>query len=212
MAHRLFVSCMTFAILLFVVNLRDLTRFRQLERDQLTREPWSTDRNDDVLLAVEGVCHRRSRLRRRHVDGTDFLPRALVVRTKHRTTPPIGKREEASFTGDHERLGDERPDSALPSGPRNRESLQKRMIADVVRRLTVRNLPEQRALLQIDRRDSTVRRLDQRQPLHRRRDVGGLRVGGVLGLAPDECHVRRLLGTLFARHESERRNLGVRED
>ena len=39
------------------------------------------------------------------------------------------------------------------------------MIPDVVRRLAVRDLPHDLALVQIDRRDAAIRRLDQRQAL-----------------------------------------------
>src|SRR5262245_27436072 len=86
------------------------------------------------------------------------------------------------------------------------------MIADVVRRLTVRNLPEQRALLQIDRCDSTVRGLDQRKPLHRRRDVRCLWIGWIVRLPPGVQRVRRPTGAFLSWHESERRDLGIRED
>ena len=41
--------------------------------DQFGREVRSTNRDDDVLLAVQHVGHRRSGLRRRHEHGADFL-------------------------------------------------------------------------------------------------------------------------------------------
>ena len=46
------------------------------------------------------------------------------------------------------------------------EALERRMILDVVRRLAVRDLPDELALVQIERRDAAVRRLDERQTLH----------------------------------------------
>ena len=41
------------------------------------------------------------------------------------------------------------------------------MILDVVGRLAVRDLPDEVALVHVERRDAAVRRLDERQPLHR---------------------------------------------
>src|SRR5262245_13407799 len=45
---------------------------RQRERDVFPAVDAAADRDDDVLLAVDGVCHRRARLRRRHVDRPHF--------------------------------------------------------------------------------------------------------------------------------------------
>ena len=47
------------------------------------------------------------------------------------------------------------------------EALERRMVLDVVGRVAVRDLPGERALVQIERGDASVRRLDERQPLHR---------------------------------------------
>jgi hypothetical protein len=59
---------------------------RQLERDQLAGKPRAADGQHDVLLAVQHVRHRGPGLRRRHVDGANFLPGRLVVGAEHRTT------------------------------------------------------------------------------------------------------------------------------
>ena len=50
----------------------------------------AADRHHEVLLAVQHVGHRRSGLRRRHVDGADFLARRLVVGAQHRAAAPVG--------------------------------------------------------------------------------------------------------------------------
>ena len=46
------------------------------------------------------------------------------------------------------------------------------MIADVVRRFAVRDLPEDFAFIQIDRADASIRRLRQRQALNRQSAAG----------------------------------------
>ena len=43
---------------------------------------------------------------------------------------------------------------------------ERRVVADVVRRVAVRRLPQQVAAIEIDSGDQPVRRLDERQPLH----------------------------------------------
>ena len=53
-------------------------------------------------------------------------------------------------------------------GARNGQPFERRVVADVVRRFAVRDLPEDLALVQIDRADARVRRLEQRQSLHGR--------------------------------------------
>src|SRR5688572_20591557 len=104
------------------------------------------------------------------------MTRPLVVRAEHRATAAVWQREQSAFSGNDQRLRDERSDAPLTSGARNRQALERRMIADVVRRFAVCDLPEQLALVQIDGADTAVRRLDQREPLDRRRERGSLRV------------------------------------
>ena len=59
-----------------------------------------------------------------------------------------------------------RPTLPLWPGPRDVHALQQRVIAHRVRRLAVRHAPLDRALVEIDRREHAVRRLQDRQPLH----------------------------------------------
>src|SRR5437867_11406614 len=56
----------------------------QGERDVLTRIVAAADRDDDVLLAVDAIGHRRSALRRRDEHRADFFAGHLVVRAQHR--------------------------------------------------------------------------------------------------------------------------------
>ena len=73
------------------------------------------DRDDDVLLAVDAVGHRRPALRRGHQDCSNFLPRLLVVGAQHRSARVLGRRRHLHVAADDERLGDEQPDvAALP--------------------------------------------------------------------------------------------------
>ena len=48
-------------------------------------------------------------------------------------------------------------------------ALQRRMIADAVGRLAVRDLPDDLAAIEVDRGDAAVRRLQERQALRRAR-------------------------------------------
>src|SRR2546430_3261262 len=139
---------------------------RKPECDQLTRERRAAHGEHHVLLAVVEVRHRRAALRRRHVHRTDFTAARLVVRAQHRAALAVGRREEAAFAGDDERLRHQYADAPLSAGAWNREPLERRMILDVVRRLAVRDLPRERPLVHVERGDASVRRLDDRQPLH----------------------------------------------
>src|SRR5215470_12086386 len=57
---------------------------RKRERHVLARVIPAADGDDDVLLAVDRVGHRRSALRRRHPHRADLLPLRLFVRAQHR--------------------------------------------------------------------------------------------------------------------------------
>src|SRR4030095_4787748 len=64
-------------------------------------------------------------------------------------------------------------DVAVLTGLRNRQPLERGMIADIVRRVAVRSLPEQFAAIEIDGGNQAVRRFHERQPLHvQRRNLG----------------------------------------
>jgi len=54
----------------------------QAEREQLARIVPPADGNDDVLLAVEHVGHRRAALRRRHQHCANVLTVGLIVRAQ----------------------------------------------------------------------------------------------------------------------------------
>src|SRR5712692_9923361 len=127
----------------------------QSERDQLTRIIAAADRNDDVLSAVEHVGHRRPALRRWKVDRADLVPGRLVVGTQHRSPPERGRRV-AALAGDEQRFRRKRPDDSALAGTRQDEAFERGVISDDVRRLTVRDLPADVALVEIDRRDASV--------------------------------------------------------
>ena len=73
------------------------------------------------------------------------------------------------------------------AGARNGQALERRMIADVVRRLAVRDLPDDLALVQIDRGDAAVGRLQRAAgPGRSGRRTSGLRQPAV-GQAAGDC-------------------------
>src|SRR6185436_10981004 len=83
-------------------------------------------------------------------------------------------RHRAALTGDHERLGDEHTNAAgaaagagRPAGARDVQALERGIVLDRIGRVAVRDLPYQFTLVEIDRADAAVRRLDQRQALDR---------------------------------------------
>src|SRR5260221_5290369 len=84
------------------------------------------------------------------------------------------RRRHLRLAGDHQRLGDERPDDAGLAGARDIQALERRMITNVVRRVAVRDLPEDFSLIQTDRRDAAVRRLRDRQALNRQSAAAAL--------------------------------------
>src|SRR5947207_9567731 len=103
----------------------------------------------------------------------DVRARGLVVGAQHRPSLSRWCGEHAALSRNNEGLRHERPDAARassraagPAGPRNGDTLKRRVIADVIRRLAVSNLPYDLALVEIDRRDASPWRFHQRQPLH----------------------------------------------
>src|SRR5262249_19088500 len=126
----------------------------------------ASDGNNDVLLAVEHVRHRRTALLRRHVDRADFFTACLVVSAQHSASLAIRSREHTGLTSDQQRLGNESSDSARPARSRNVQTFQRWMILYVVRCFAMRNLPQDLAFVQINGGDSSVRRLCQRQSLN----------------------------------------------
>ena len=165
----------------------------QPERDQLAAVVAAADRDHDVLPAVEHVGHRRPALRRRHVDRADLLAGRLVERAQHRAALPDGVGPKLCSPAMSSVFVTSVPD-CCPAGPHRWQvqALERRVIADVVRRGAERHLPAEVAVVHVDRGDAAVGRLDERQALHgeRRRD-------GIAGLAPPPVRVAR-------RHPSHR--------
>src|SRR3954454_21963059 len=60
------------------------------ERQQLSTVVTAADGDDDVLLAVVQVGHRRSALGRRHYPAAALVPSFLVVRRRIRPARPDG--------------------------------------------------------------------------------------------------------------------------
>jgi len=86
----------------------------------------------------------------------------------------MAPRAPDGVAGNEQRLGHEGADAALAARARDRQALQRRMIAHVVGGLAVRDLPEQFASIQVDRADLAVGGLDQRQPTHRHAAPAGV--------------------------------------
>src|SRR5262249_38904297 len=126
------------------------------------------DRDDDVLTAVGTfIRHWRSALRSGHPDGTDFLPVFFFVRTKHRATRMVRRSGHRWVTEDHQGLGDDQTDAALQTRFRDVHPLEQRAVAYRVRCVAVWHLPLDLTLVEIDRVQESVRRLEQRQTLNR---------------------------------------------
>src|SRR6266851_1954750 len=79
----------------------------------------------------------------------------------------MARRRHLCLARDDQRPGDHRPDDASLARAGNVEALERRVVPDVVGRIAVRNLPDDLALVQIDRADAPVRRLHDRQALAR---------------------------------------------
>ena len=138
----------------------------QLERQELAGRCRAARRDHEILLTVQHIRHRRSGLRGRHIDGPHLRPGRLVVRTEHRTAHAGRRREKPRLARDHERLRDERANAAVrASGSRNCQTFQRRVVAHGVRRLSVGDLPDDLPFAEIDRRDASPRRLDERETL-----------------------------------------------
>src|SRR6476660_9901517 len=73
------------------------------EGQELRAVARTADAKRQILASVQQIRHRRARLWRWHINGTDFLPGGLVVRAQHGTAA-IWRRGESAFTGNHERL------------------------------------------------------------------------------------------------------------
>src|SRR5258707_10406253 len=97
---------------------------RKFECEELAGVRRAADCNQDVLAVVVKVCHRRSGLRRRHVNRARVLPGRLVVGAQHRAALSVRRRHEPALAGDHQVLGHEHADASRTAGARNLEALE----------------------------------------------------------------------------------------
>src|SRR6187549_3279383 len=136
-------------------------RSGQRVRDEL-RAVDAADGEDDVLLAVEQIGHRRPGLFVRHLDGAEVRAGRLVVGTEQRDARAGVVAVHTAFAGNNERLRRERADeraARLTKARRERYALQRRVVPDVIRRRAVRFLPDDLARLHVVRGDAIVWRL-----------------------------------------------------
>src|SRR5580658_9387791 len=134
---------------------------RQPERDQLSGESAGRGCDHDVLLAVERVGHGSARLSGGHRDRAHFLTGRLVVSAQHNI-----RLARAPLAANHQCFGYQDTENPRPAGARNVQALERRVIANIVRTLSVRDLPEDLTFVQIDRVDASIGWLHQRQALH----------------------------------------------
>src|SRR6266550_2956804 len=109
----------------------------------------------------------------------------------------LGRCRHLWIAEDHERLGDRQPDAALLAGLWNGESFERRMIANRVRRVTMRHLPHELAAIEVDCGEHSVRRLDERETLNRQAAAtaaGGRRGAACRGCRRGRWWSRRLSG------------------
>src|SRR5205823_13576459 len=98
-------------------------------------------------------------------------PRRLIVSPQPRAALTIWLGAEPGFAGYQQRLRDHRADAATLAGSWNIQAFQRRMILHIIRRLTVRHLPNDLAAVQVDRRNLPVRRPDDRKTSLERRSA-----------------------------------------
>src|SRR5688500_7210627 len=141
----------------------------QPECDELAAVIAAADRHDEVLPAIQHVRHRRPGLRGGHVDCAHFFPRRLVVGSQYGAAPAVGECKEAALARHDQALRRQRSDAPWTPRTRNVHAFERRVITNVVGRLAMRNLPHDLAPVEVDGGNARVRRLDDRQPLHRHR-------------------------------------------
>src|SRR6267143_3506420 len=78
---------------------------RQLERDELRRETLTADGDDNVLFAVQHICHRSAGLSGRHIYRAHFSAGRFVVGTQHRADLAGRSCERTALTRDDQRPG-----------------------------------------------------------------------------------------------------------
>ena len=152
-------------------------------------------------LPFDHVGHRRAALRRRHPDRADFLAgRSCRRRAASRRADDPASSSPADRRATTSVLVTTRPTLPRLSGLRDRHPLQRRMVAHRVRRVAVRHLPHQLALVEIDRRQHAVRRLHERQTLRpgRRHRLRPAERGAARRAAARRCSRRRAARTTAA--------------
>src|SRR5437879_682338 len=82
--------------------------------------------------------------------GPDLRPRCLVVSAEPGAALAVRRRREPGIACNQERLRGERPDASQRlASARDVQPLERRVIPDVVRRFSVRDLPGDLALIEI---------------------------------------------------------------
>ena len=122
------------------------------------------------------------------------------------------------LAGDDQSLRDQNSEYTGTAGARNVDTLQSRMISDVVRSLAMSDLPHDVALIEIDGRDTRIRRFLQRQSLNRDPGASALTATARGGSTCGNVRISRLAGDIgeiaasirIARHETERTQYALR--
>ncbi len=124
------------------------------------------NRDDDVLLAIDHIGHRRARLRRRQQHIADFLAGRLIIGAQRCAARMIRRGGDLTVARDHQVLGHQGADiEARLAGAGHVDALERRIVADRIGRVAMRDLPDDVTLVHVDRADGRVRRLQQRQAL-----------------------------------------------
>ena len=145
-------------------------------------------------------------MRRGQQHATHFLAGGLVIRAQHRTTRTWRDRGNLWITGDHQCLGDECADTSRLPGTRNVETLERVMIAHGVWCFTMRHLPDNLTLVEIDGRYGAIGWLEQRQALHGKPTAAT----GARGLRRETLHIVHVRGASDRNDQSQRRRRCVR--
>ena len=113
------------------------------------------------------VGHRRSALRRRHPDRADFFAVRLVVGAQHRAARMLRRRRHLRIAEDDERLGHDQPDAAAAVRSSGCSSLAATGLLRTASGVSPCGTCQTSSpLIEIDRVEHAVRRLEERQTLH----------------------------------------------
>src|ERR1051326_4667173 len=141
---------------------------------ELRRKIRAANRQHNVLLSAEHICHRGAGFSLGHINGAKFLAGHLVISAEHCTLFTGWRGEDAGFARDHQSFRHQHSENSGTPGSWNSEPLECRMVANVVRRLPMCDLPQNLSLVKVDRGDAAIRRFGERQSLNsqRRRTFG----------------------------------------